>query len=125
MPSSLDHNFHSFLARWRSAGVVIKGNPDKLWIQGGFGSNGSSECIYLNGAVEDGPIIEDHSSINHCLVQSNRLKDISSPDISTLSFNPGPFNPRCFNHELFKPRLFNYEFLNHGVEKSGVEMSSL
>ena len=125
MPSSLDHTFYSFLARWRSAGVVIKGNPDKLWILGGIGSDGSSEYIYLDGTVEDGPTIEDHSSINHCLVQSNRLEDISSPDVSTPSFNSGPFNSRRFNHELFNLRLFNYEFLNHGVEMSGVEMSTL
>ena len=111
--------------RWRSAGVVIKGNPDKLWILGGIGSDGSSEYVYLNGTVGDGPTIEDHSSINHCMVQSNRLEDISSPDVSTPSFNSEPFNSRRFNHELFNPRLFNYEFLNHGVEMSGVEMSTL
>ena len=55
--------------RWRSAGVVIKGNPDKLWILGGIGSEGSSEYIYLNGTIEDGPTIDDN--FNHCVVQSN------------------------------------------------------
>ena len=67
------HTFYSVLERKRSAGVVIKGNPDKLWILGGHNlgeAGGSSEFIYLNGTIEDGPTIEGHD-YNHCAVQSN------------------------------------------------------
>ena len=69
MPSSLDYTFYSLLERRRSAGVVIKGNPDKLWILGGNGAGGSSEYIYLDGTIQDGPTIDDN--FNHCVVQSN------------------------------------------------------
>ena len=66
------HTFYSVLERKRSAGVVIKGNPDKLWILGGHNlgeAGGSSEFIYLNGTIEDGPTFDDN--FNHCVVQSN------------------------------------------------------
>ena len=51
-----------------------------------------------------------------------RLKDISTSDISILSFNPGTFNPKLFNHALFNLRLFNHEFLNRGVEKFNLDL---
>ena len=68
------YTFYSVLERKRSAGVVIKGNPDKLWILGGYnlegiGAGGSSEYVYLNGTIKDGPTIDDN--FNHCVVQSN------------------------------------------------------
>ena len=66
------HTFYSVLERKRSAGIVIKGNPDKLWILGGHNlgeAGGSSEFIYLNGTIEDGPTFDDN--FNHCVVQSN------------------------------------------------------
>ena len=117
MPTTVfQANFFKVYTGWPLAGGFVSagsghGGGDDVAVvvvgvsQGGGGGGGS--LLHVLGIILHHGGLPAHvaeafavdgSGALAALGTGARLKDISTPDFSTLSFNYGPFNPRVFNH---------------------------